>query len=206
MISFAWQQHSPSGLAVLHLKLKLKEYINDHLLAWCQKRPAGEQVQFTRPRPYKKDGNGHVWQKNWTHVRKLVGWERYESREALAALNALYADLRLFQNLFQPSMKLVSKERVGSRRIRRYDAPLTPFERVRGCPAADPAKVAALRRVLKTRDPLPSPSASISVWSSSGLSPRRPVAPRARGRIESSEILRIQRLPRYSALRSRPAA
>ncbi|MDF0667522.1 MAG: hypothetical protein P0119_16690 [Nitrospira sp.] len=129
------------------------EFINDHLLAWCQKRPTGRQVQFTRSRPYKKDDNAHVEQKNWTHVRKLVGWERYESREALAALNALYADLRLFQNLFQPSMKLVRKERVGSRRIRRYDAPQTPFERVRVCPAADPAKVAALQRVLETTDP-----------------------------------------------------
>jgi len=129
------------------------EFINDHLLAWCQKRPVGRQVQFTRSRPYKKDDNAHVEQKNWTHVRKLVGWERYDSREALAALNALYADLRLFQNLFQPSMKLVRTERVGSRRIRRYDRPQTPFERVRACPEADPQKVAALEQVLTTTDP-----------------------------------------------------
>jgi len=129
------------------------EFINDHLLAWCQKRPAGRQVQFTRSRPYKKDDNAHVEQKNWTHVRKLVGWERDDSREALAALNALYADLRLFQNLFQPSMKLVRKERVGSRLIRRYDRPQTPFERVRACADADPQKVATLEQVLKTTDP-----------------------------------------------------
>jgi hypothetical protein len=129
------------------------EFINDHLLAWCQKRPVGRQVQFTRSRPYKKDDNAHVEQKNWTHVRKLVGWERYDSREALTALNALYADLRLFQNLFQPSRKLVRTERVGSRRIRRYDRPQTPFERVRACPEADPQKVAALEQVLTTTDP-----------------------------------------------------
>ncbi|GIW54322.1 MAG: hypothetical protein KatS3mg082_2373 [Nitrospiraceae bacterium] len=129
------------------------EVINEHLWAFCQDRPSGQPVQFTRSRPYKKDDNAHVEQKNWTHVRKLVGWERYDSREALAALNALYADLRLFQNLFQPSMKLVRKVRVGSRLIRRYDAPQTPFERVRACPEADPAKVAALEQVLKTTDP-----------------------------------------------------
>ncbi|MEW6544666.1 MAG: hypothetical protein AB1411_13800 [Nitrospirota bacterium] len=129
------------------------EFINDHLWAFCQDRPIGQQVQFTRSRPYKKDDNAHVEQKNWTHVRKLVGWERYDSREALTALNALYVDLRLFQNLFQPSMKLVRKVRVGSRLLRRYDRPQTPFERVRACPEADPAKVAALQRVLETTDP-----------------------------------------------------
>ena len=129
------------------------EFINDHLLAWCQKRPAGRQVQFTRSRPYKKDDNAHVEQKNWTHVRKLVGWERYDTGEALAALNALYADLRLFQNLFQPSMKLVRKVRVGSRLIRRYDQPQTPFERVQACGQADPLRLATLQRVLKTTDP-----------------------------------------------------
>jgi len=129
------------------------EFINDHLLAWCQARPAGRTVQFTRSRPYKKDDNAHVEQKNWTHVRKLVGWERYDSPAALHALNALYADLRLFQNLFQPSMKLVRKVRVGSRLIRRYATPQTPCERVRACPAVDPQKVAALERILTTTDP-----------------------------------------------------
>jgi len=129
------------------------EFIHDHLLAWCQQRPVGRQVQFTRSRPYKKDDNAHVEQKNWTHVRKLVGWERYDTEAARTALNALYADLRLFQNLFQPAMKLVRKVRVGSRLIRRYEAPQTPFERVRACADADPQKVAALEQVLKTTDP-----------------------------------------------------
>lgn len=129
------------------------EFINDHLWAFCQDRPSGQQVQFTRSRPYKKDDNAHVEQKTWTHVRKLVGWERYDTEAALTALNALYADLRLFQNLFQPSMKLIRKVRVGSRLLRRYDAPQTPFERVRACPEADPQKVAALAQVRKTTDP-----------------------------------------------------
>jgi hypothetical protein len=128
------------------------EFINEHLWAFCQ-RPAGPAIQFTRSRPYKKDDNAHVEQKNWTHVRKLVGWDRYDSAEALQALNALYADLRLFQNLFQPSMKLLTKVRKGSRLIRRYDRPQTPFARVCACPEADPKKVSALRRVLAQTDP-----------------------------------------------------
>lgn len=77
------------------------EFINHHLVAFCQ-RPEGRAIQFTRSRPYKKDDNAHVEQKNWTHVRKLVGWDRYDTLDAQQALNALYADLRLFQNLFQP--------------------------------------------------------------------------------------------------------
>jgi hypothetical protein len=129
------------------------EFINDHLWAFCTERPTGQRIQFTRSRPYKKDDNAHVEQKNWTHVRKLVGWERYESQDALTALTALYADLRIFQNLFQPSMKLVRKVRVGSRLIRRYDRPQTPFERVKACAEVDARKVAPLERVRESTDP-----------------------------------------------------
>jgi hypothetical protein len=125
------------------------EFINGHLVAFCQERG----IQFTRSRPYKKDDNAHVEQKNWTHVRKLVGWDRYDTPEAQRALNALYVELRLFQNLFQPSMKLLRKERRGSRLLRRYDRPQTPFERVRACTAVDAAKVAALERLLRRTDP-----------------------------------------------------
>nr|MDH4357623.1 hypothetical protein [Nitrospira sp.] len=125
------------------------EFINGHLVAFCRRH----RIQFTRSRPYKKDDNAHVEQKNWTHVRKLIGWDRYETLEAQQALNALYADLRLFQNLFQPSLKLQCKERRGSRLLRRYDAPQTPFARVRASAAIDAAKVAALERLFQHTDP-----------------------------------------------------
>lgn len=128
------------------------EFINHHLVAFCQ-RPGGRAIQFTRSRPYKKDDNAHVEQKNWTHVRKLVGWDRYDTVAAQQALNALYADLRIFQNLFQPSMKLQRKERRGSRLLRRYDRPQTPFERVRACAEIDPEQMAHLERVLTRTDP-----------------------------------------------------
>lgn len=125
------------------------EFINGHLVAFCRRH----RIQFTRSRPYKKDDNAHVEQKNWTHVRKLVGWDRYETLAAQQALNALYADLRLFQNLFQPSLKLQRKERRGSRLLRRYDSPQTPFARVRASTAIDAAKVAALERLFQHTDP-----------------------------------------------------
>jgi hypothetical protein len=117
------------------------EFINDHLYRYCQQH----EIQFTRGRPYKKDDNAHIEQKNWTHVRKLLGYVRYASAAALAAVNELYAnELRLMQNLFLPSVKLVRKERVGARLRRRYDAPRTPFERVCESAQADPVAVAHL--------------------------------------------------------------
>lgn len=125
------------------------EFINAHLHAYCRT----QRLQFTRGRPYKKDDNAHIEQKNWTHVRKLLGYVRYDSAAALTAINAVYADLRLLQNLFLPSVKLQRKERVGARVRRRYDAPQTPLDRVRACPEADPAAVAALVRVRARLDP-----------------------------------------------------
>lgn len=123
------------------------EFLNAHLVAYCR----GLDVQFTRGRPYKKDDNAHIEQKNWTHVRKLVGYERYESETAVAALNAVYGEVRLLQNLFLPTVKLLTKTRVGARVRRRYDAPQTPLDRARACPTADRQKLAtlvALRRRL----------------------------------------------------------
>ena len=91
------------------------EFINAHLYRYCRTH----QLQFTRGRPYKKDDNAHIEQKNWTHVRKLMGYVRYDSEAARTAMNAVYADLRLLQNLFLPSVKLQRKERVGAR-LRRH--------------------------------------------------------------------------------------
>jgi len=126
------------------------EFINAHLVRYCQ----GHRIQFTRGRPYKKDDNAHIEQKNWTHVRKLLGYVRYDAPAAVAAMNALYRqDLRLFQNLFLPSVKLAQKVRVGARIRRVYGRPQTPFDRVQACPEADPAKVAQLAALRAQLDP-----------------------------------------------------
>lgn len=103
------------------------EFINWHVGGWC----AHHEVQFTHSRPYKKDDNAYIEQKNWTHVRKLMGWDRYDTPEAVGALNDLYRnELRLWLNLFQPSAKLMKKVRVGSKLRRRYDLPRTPLDRL----------------------------------------------------------------------------
>jgi len=125
------------------------EFINDHLRRYCGRR----RIQFTRSRPYKKDDNAHIEQKNWTHVRKVLGYDRYDSEPALAAINDVYADLRLLQNLFLPTVKLVTKERIGARVRRRYDRPHTPLERVRQSTAVHKGRLSALVALQQTIDP-----------------------------------------------------
>lgn len=126
------------------------EFINHHLKAYCDQHT----IQFTRGRPYKKDDNAHVEQKNWTQVRKIMGYDRYDRLEALLAMNDLYrTELRLMQNLFQPSVKLIRKERIGSKLKRIYDKPKTPFQRVCECKDVRPEKIRELKALLLRLDP-----------------------------------------------------
>jgi len=126
------------------------EFINYHLHAYCQLLG----IEFTRGRPYKKDDNAHVEQKNWTHVRRLVGYLRYDSPHALAALNDLYDnELRHLQNLFLPSVKLMGKTRVGSRLRRHYDSPQTPLDRLQAGRGRKAARLGALRALRTRLDP-----------------------------------------------------
>ncbi|MDD3096063.1 MAG: integrase [Candidatus Marinimicrobia bacterium] len=126
------------------------EFVNWHLYRYCQDRG----IQFTRGRPYKKNDNAHIEQKNWTHVRKLMGYERYDTGTAVSAMNKLYTqELRLFMNLFLPSMKLVKKTRIGSKQKRVYDNPQTPFERLLASGKGDKGKIVKLEQLRRTLDP-----------------------------------------------------
>lgn len=126
------------------------EFLNGHLLRYCRQHHLG----FTRSRPYKKDDNAHIEQKNWTHVRKLMGYDRFDSPRALTAMNDLYmCEWRLMMNLFQPSVKLQSKERKGSRRTRHYDTPQTPLDRLLHAQCGEPQKIAALLKQRQGTDP-----------------------------------------------------
>jgi hypothetical protein len=105
------------------------EFLNWHLVRYFQERK--KRVSFTRSRPYHKDDNGHVEQKNWTHVRQLLGYGRLEDPQLCGAINALYRDLwEPLHNHFCPSAKLHSKERHGARVRRRHDTPTTPCDRL----------------------------------------------------------------------------
>ncbi|NJM94752.1 MAG: transposase family protein [Cytophagales bacterium] len=87
------------------------EFINFVLFDYCQ----AENITFTRSRPYKKNDQAHVEEKNGSVVRRMVGYDRYEGQEAQSALKTLYQSLRLYVNFFQPSMKLLSKKRDGAK-------------------------------------------------------------------------------------------
>ena len=126
------------------------EFVNWHLWRYCKRT----KIQQFRGRPYKKDDNAHIEQKNWTHVRKLLGWDRYDTQEAVDAMNDLYRnELRLFMNLFMPSMKLLRKERIGSKVKRVYDKPQTPLQRVIASKHGDPVKIAELKKLYATLNP-----------------------------------------------------
>jgi hypothetical protein len=101
-------------------------FINETLQRHCE----GKEISFTRSRPYKKNDQCFVEQKNWSIVRKSIGYRRYESDQALEFLEAIYADLRLYVNFFQPVLKLVHKERQGSKVRKQYDEAKTPHQRV----------------------------------------------------------------------------
>ena len=99
------------------------EFINEILYKYCHR----ERLEFTRSRPSRKNDNAYIEQKNWTHVRKILGYLRYDTFVELTIINDLYhGDLRLYKNFFQPVMKLVSKERIGGR----VKSPKTPYQRL----------------------------------------------------------------------------
>jgi hypothetical protein len=105
------------------------EFLNWHLVRYFQERR--HKVAFTRSRPYHKNDNGHVEQKNWTHVRQLLGYDRLEDPALCAEINALYTEIwEPLHNYYCPSAKLISKDRHGAKIKRRHDKPATPCERL----------------------------------------------------------------------------
>ncbi len=102
------------------------EFINHYLFGYCR----DEGITFTRSRSYKKNDSCHVEQKNWSLVRRLVGYDRYDSKAALEALNRVYDLTRLYVNFFQPMMKLAYKSRHGARVYKVYDSAQTPYHRL----------------------------------------------------------------------------
>jgi hypothetical protein len=125
------------------------EFINHLLVRYCER----EEITFTRCRPYKKNDQCHVEQKNYTLVRRSVGYDRYEGQEAYAALVALYAPLRLYTNYFQPSVRLAEKTRDGAKVRKRYDDARTPYQRLLTAPQVKAAVKRGLRAEYRTLNP-----------------------------------------------------
>jgi len=126
------------------------EFINACLLGWCQRH----SIRFTRGRPYRKNDQAWVEQRNGLLVRRLVGYDRYSSRAAWAVLQRLYGLLRLQHNFFRPVRKLRSKRRVGSKVLKRYDAAQTPYQRVLAAGVLTPEQRKALAQQVHALDPI----------------------------------------------------
>ncbi len=126
------------------------EFINETVIAYCAKHG----IEFTRSRPYRKNDQAWVEQKNGAIVRRLVGYGRLEGLVAAETLGRLYAASRLFVNFFQPSFKLVEKVRVGGRVVKKYQTPSTPCERLLASPAIPDATKERLLTVRAALDPL----------------------------------------------------
>lgn len=125
------------------------EFINWVLKSWCDE----EKVELTRSRPNHKNDNAHIEQRNFTNVRKLLGYSRIDTQEAVDLMNELYAGpWRWYVNFFQPVMQCVEKKRIGSRYVRRYGIPKTPHQRV----------IADLRIDGKTKEKLAQHCASLN--------------------------------------------
>jgi len=128
------------------------EFINEVLVRHFLDRQ--KPVKFTRSRAYRKNDNAHIEQKNWTHVRQWIGYDRLDKPEAVELLNSLYAnEWRLFHNFYGASVKLLAKERRGAKVIKVYDAPQTPYERVMASERVSDYAKRGLKKVFDNTNP-----------------------------------------------------
>ena len=107
------------------------EFLNWHLMHYFSNEQGNHRVQFTRSRPYHSDDNAHVEQKNWTHVRQLFGYERFDNQEVVGMMNDLYRnEISQLNNYFLPNFKLIAKERIEAKIIKKYSKPATAYQRL----------------------------------------------------------------------------
>ena len=129
------------------------EFLNHHL--WSYMRERQEPVEFTRSRPYHSDDNAHVEQKNWSAVRQLLGYERLDNPEVIALLNDLYEnEWHWYVNYFCPTFKLLEKKKVGSKYVKRYEKPRTPYARLLESAEVTAAHKENLRAIRSGLDPV----------------------------------------------------
>ena len=128
------------------------EFLNHHLLRYFTERKP--KVTFTRSRPYKKNDNAYVEQKNWSYVRQLLGYDRLDNPGLVELINKLYTKhWSLLQNHFQPTLKLKKKTRINSKYYKTCEYPKTPFQRIRESPDIQPETKQSLQNIHQTLDP-----------------------------------------------------
>ena len=124
-------------------------FINDLMQRYCQQ----EHIAFGRSRPYRKNDQAHVEQRNWSIIRQLIGYDRFE-RDAVPAFNALWQKRRVYVNFFQPVRKLLGKERVDGKVKKRYDCPQTPYQRLLAAPEVPLERKTQLTEQYNALDPV----------------------------------------------------
>jgi hypothetical protein len=124
--------------------------MNNHLIRYCHQ----QHITLTRSRPYRKNDNCFVEQKNWSIVRRTVWYLRYDTEEEVLLMNKIYQSLRLFTNFFLPVMQLTHKTRQGAKVTRSYDTPCSPYERVLASPCIMEEAKEALRAQYQCLDPV----------------------------------------------------
>src|SRR6478609_4719745 len=125
-------------------------FMNDVVVPWCRE----QKLEVTRSRAYKKNDQAFVEQKNGAVVRRLMGYGRFDGLETARVMGRLYAAARLYVNFFQPSFKLKEKRREGAKVIKRYHAPLTPYQRALAHPKVTAAVKRRLRDQYRSLDPV----------------------------------------------------
>ena len=126
------------------------EFINRPLWDYCQRH----DIEFTRSRAYRKNDQAHVEQKNWSVVRRLVGYDRYATKEAYEQLAYLYRLVRLYVNFFQPISKLIGKRREGAKVHKQYDRAQTPYQRLQATEALSPSQREGLAALYEYLNPV----------------------------------------------------
>jgi hypothetical protein len=160
-----WNKDSDAVIAQIHdiernLPFELRgfdcdngsEFINHSLFRFLNERQ--KPVLFTRSRPYKKNDNAHVEQKNWTHTRHLLGYYRIDRQDLVPLINNLYAnEWSLYQNFFCPSQKLIEKVKFGSKYYKLYDKPATPYQRLLNSDTITTETKSLLNNIYKSCNP-----------------------------------------------------
>ena len=159
VLPFRSQQNVSDAVAQLEARLPFpllgldcdndSVFINETLKRHCEEH----EITFTRSRPYRKNDQAHVEQRNGSVVRRTIGYRRYESPEALALFEAIYNDLHFYTNFFQPSLKLLTKKRYGSKVYKKYDQAQTPHQRAMESPDVNKRAKLKLQQIYLTLNP-----------------------------------------------------
>jgi hypothetical protein len=128
------------------------EFLNYHLNKYLRGRR--RQIKQTRSREYKKNDNAHIEQKNWSHIRQTFGYDRFDNPDVVDLMNEVYSnEYSVFRNVFLPSVKLIAKERIGSKITKRYDAPQTPAQRLLAIRSIPEQSKVRLRAIFDSMNP-----------------------------------------------------